>query len=59
MPFGETLFRRLTTHFQAMHWLIAKANMTPAKTKPLEAAFILWMKHKRFVAASPAIPSKQ
>jgi hypothetical protein len=26
---------------------VALANMAPAKTKPLEAAFILWMKNKR------------
>jgi len=31
---------------------VAEANLEPAKTKPLEAAFILWMKNKR-AAAKP------
>ena len=26
---------------------VAEANLEPAKTKPLEEAFILWMKNKR------------
>jgi hypothetical protein len=35
-----------------LYYTVGKANMAPAKTKPLEAAFILWEKNRRHLKAA-------